>query len=144
MTRKVATPAGRADRYVLVFDGGSLGNPGPAYGTFRIQRGRELLGPPHRLNLGNGTNNEAEYGTLIAGLKTLRASILAAGERTQDIDLEIRGDSLLVVEQLNGRWKVRDSRMRELHAEAKRWMDAFRRVRLVHQPRRTSVRLLGH
>ncbi len=137
-------PASPDKRYVLVFDGGSLGNPGAAYGSFSIQHAGEAPGRPERVTFGQGTNNEAEYKTLIAGLKALHRRIQETHSRAEDIDLVIRGDSLLVIEQLKGRWKVRDARMRRLHDEAERWMNPFGRVRLLHQPRRATVRLLGH
>lgn len=131
-------------RYVLVFDGGSRGNPGPAYGSFRIQAVGHPAGVPERLTLGSGTNNEAEYKTLIAGLEALQARVRGDGMSLADVEIEIRGDSLLVIEQLRGRWKVRDGRMRQLNEKAARLLLPFGRFRLVHQPRRTSVRILGH
>ncbi len=131
-------------RYVLVFDGGSRGNPGPAYGSFRIQPVGHPAGVPERLTLGRGTNNEAEYKTLIAGLEALQGWIRADGKAPGDVEVEVRGDSLLVIEQLRGRWKVRNERMRQLNEKAARLLLPFGRVRLVHQPRGASVRILGH
>jgi ribonuclease HI len=137
-------PAPGRSGYVLVFDGGSHGNPGPAYGSFRIQCVGRPADAPERLTLGRGTNNEAEYKTLIAGLEALQGHIHADGKAPGDVEVEVRGDSLLVIEQLRGRWKVRDGRMRRLNEQAAKLLSPFGRVRLVHQPRRASVRILGH
>src|SRR5690242_11228135 len=69
-----ATPArkGRAPLPVkLIFDGGSIGNPGRGYGSYQVSvRGKAE--PVQRLEFaGTSTNNEAEYATLIAALEAL-------------------------------------------------------------------------
>ncbi len=61
--------ATRQNSYTIVFDGGSLGNPGSAYGSFRIRPWQTPSGKITRLKLGRGTNNEAEYWTLQAALR---------------------------------------------------------------------------
>lgn len=140
------TPAagGTRPRFVLVFDGGSIGNPGAAYGSYRVQRTGGPPQPVSRLTFGHGTNNEAEYKALIAGLQGLKSELAKAGLRPGDVGLEIRGDSQLVIEQLRGAWKVKNPRMAALHREAEGLLAAFADVRLVHQDRRRSVRVLGH
>jgi probable phosphoglycerate mutase len=129
----------------LLFDGGSIGNPGRAYGSFRIMPGGKA-GPPRiqRREFGRGTNNEAEYWTLIAGLEDMLAVLGEQGVKPEDVDLIVRGDSRLVLEQVRGRWKAREPRMRELCRVAQRSLSRFRSVRLVHQPRSQTVRALGH
>ena len=131
-------------RYVLIFDGGSIGNPGAAYGSYRLQRSGEPPQPVARLTFGHGTNNDAEYKALIAGLRGLESVLAAAGRRPADVALEVRGDSRLVLEQLRGTWKVKNPRMAALHREAQGLLDLFGEVRLTHQERRRSVRVLGH
>lgn len=130
----------------LSFDGGSRGNPGPAYGSFRV-RGAGAAAPLQvlrRLRFGQGTNNEAEYWSLLEGLRwTLdeaRRKRLPSGE----IDLSVHGDSLLVIRQLQGDWKARDARMRELRDEAAGLLARFGKVRLQHWPRSRSVAEFGH
>jgi ribonuclease HI len=131
-------------RYTLVFDGGSIGNPGKAYGSYRLQRSGDRPQPVARLSFGRGTNNEAEYRALIAGLQGLQAVLASAALRAADVSLEVRGDSRLVLEQLRGTWKVKNPRMAALHREARALLDLFGDVRLAHQERRHSVRVLGH
>lgn len=130
--------------YTLVFDGGSRGNPGPMYGSFRIQKtgGRVLLGS--RLALGRGTNNEAEYRALIAGLEALLAELERSGLEPRGVRLEVRGDSLLVLQQLAGAWKAREPRMLSLRNRAQELLSRFGDVRLRHQDRALSVAALGH
>jgi ribonuclease HI len=60
--------------------------------------------------LGKATNNQAEYRALIEGLKAMKA---------WDFDrLQVYMDSKLVVEQVNGNWKVRKPELKELHQKA--------------------------
>ena len=93
----------------LEFDGGSRGNPGPAGigvvvraadGTPLVTLGRYI---------GKATNNVAEYRALIAGLE--------AASATPSRAVKVRGDSKLVIEQVAGRWKVKQEHLRPLHAE---------------------------
>ena len=87
---------------VVEADGGSRGNPGPAgYGALvRDPATGEIL---HELcdSLGTTTNNVAEYSGLVAGLR-------AAADLAPGADVEVRMDSKLVVEQMSGRWKIKD------------------------------------
>jgi len=131
-------------RFVLVFDGGSIGNPGPAYGSFRLQRTGSPPLPVQRLTFGRGTNNEAEYQALLGGLRGLQVVLSGMGLRPADVEIEVRGDSRLVLEQLRGTWRVKNQRLAGLHRQADELLEGFAHVRLVHQDRSRSVRLLGH
>jgi probable phosphoglycerate mutase len=130
--------------YTLVFDGGSRGNPGTTYGSFRLQRSGQRPSAARRLAFGRGTNNEAEYQALIAGIQSLLDSLPAAHLDPRTVRLEVRGDSLLVLRQLDGSWKAREPRMRVLRDEARRLLDRFASVRLTHQDRGRSLAVLGH
>jgi ribonuclease HI len=131
-------------RFVLMFDGGSRGNPGAAYGSFRLQRTAASPLPIRRLTFGHGTNNEAEYKALLAGLEELGKQVAREGLRPADVEIEVRGDSRLVLEQLRGAWRVRNSRLAGLHRQAAEMLEPYAQVRLVHQDRSRSVRVLGH
>jgi ribonuclease HI len=135
--------AGRA-RFVLIFDGGSIGNPGAAYGSFRLQRTGSPPLPVQRLTFGLGTNNEAEYKALLGALQELQQLLAVEGLRPADVEIEVRGDSRLVLEQLRGTWRVKNLRLAGLHRQAAELLDGFANVRLVHQDRSRSVRVLGH
>jgi len=131
--------------YVLVFDGGSLGNPGPGYGSYasiRASDGKERL---VRLDFGGEmTNNEAEYQTLIAALDGLVDRIQAAGRGPGEFTVEARGDSALVLRQVEGTWKTKDERMRALRNRVRELLAHFKGHRLVLHGREESVRSLGH
>jgi broad specificity phosphatase PhoE/ribonuclease HI len=119
---------------VVEADGGSRGNPGPAgYGALvtDAQTGEvlaELLD-----SLGVTTNNVAEYSGLIAGLR-------AAGGLAPGADVQVRMDSKLVVEQMSGRWKVKDPNLRVLAASAREASGALGRVSFTWIPRAQNAR----
>jgi ribonuclease HI len=135
---------GPAD-YLIVFDGGSHGNPGPGYGSYRLTRVADDTSDLVRLDLGEEmTNNEAEYRTLIAALEGLLGRIEAAGGGPGAFTVEVRGDSALVLHQVEGTWKSKDDRMRLLRNRVRRLLSSFKGHRLTLQGREESVRALGH
>jgi ribonuclease HI len=129
---------------MIIFDGGSLGNPGKAYGSYRIQAGRAPAQPVRRRSFGQGTNNEAEYRTLSAAIDDLIRQLHGNGIEPSEVGLTIRGDSQLVLRQLEGEWKAKDARMRQYRDAIRARLQLFGTVNLVHQPRRASVTVLGH
>lgn len=111
----------------LFTDGASRGNPGPAGLGVVIEdeNGMRLRGL-HRW-LGVTTNNEAEYRALIEGLKAVK-------EWKPD-RLEVYLDSKLVVEQMNGAWKIKARELLPLNVEAKELLRQFPEVRIAHVER---------
>ncbi|MCF3962508.1 bifunctional RNase H/acid phosphatase [Streptomyces fuscigenes] len=99
-------------RFHVEADGGSRGNPGPAgYGAVvRDADSGGTLAEEARF-LGVATNNVAEYRGLIAGLRAAHALDPAAAIR-------VRMDSRLVVEQMSGRWRIKNADLRALADEA--------------------------
>ena len=94
-------------------DGGARGNPGPAAVgvVIKDERGKILKSISRRI--GEATNNVTEYSAVIAALEWLRGN----KQRCKDAKMQIIQfflDSTLVVNQLNGLFKVRDSHLREL------------------------------
>ncbi len=73
------------------------------------------------------TNNVAEYTGVVRALEL--ATRLGAAE----VDLLL--DSKLIVEQLAGRWRVKDAKLARLHAEARRQLAGFLRWTARHVPR---------
>ena len=63
----------------------------------------------------------------------LRALELAGRLGAEKVDLFL--DSKLIVEQLHGRWRVKDAKLIRLHAEAKAMLSGFRRWSATHVPR---------
>jgi ribonuclease HI len=137
----VSGTAGTGASWEIVFDGGSKGNPGRGYGSFRLRPTGGEWEPPVELNFeGRRTNNEAEYLSLTGALRAL-------AERVADpsaVAVTVRGDSKLVLEQLAGNWKVRTASLRPYWAEAKAELERFGRVRMAWHGRKNSVDLLGH
>ena len=131
--------------YTLIFDGGSRGNPGPAFGSYAIIRNADGWRRIVRLDFeGELTNNEAEYETLIAGLQALIDHIEQAGGDPQRFSVEVRGDSRLVIHQVAGRWKVRKHHLRPLWDRARELLQRFGAYELTWQPRETTQAVLGH
>jgi probable phosphoglycerate mutase len=77
--------------------------------------------------LGIQTNNVAEYTGVV------RALALAAELGATEVHLLL--DSKLIVEQLSGRWRVKDVKLAPLNAEARRVLSSFRRWTASHVPR---------
>lgn len=126
--------------YVVIFDGGSLGNPGRGYGSYLIQ-GPGGYTASERLEYGDDvTNNQAEYRTLIAALSRLKTDTAATGPAS----VQIRGDSQLVLFQLQGKWKVRNPGLAPYFLEARGLLQSFAAAELRWHPRSESVRVLGH
>jgi len=131
--------------YTIVFDGGSHGNPGQGYGSYALRRNEDGRLRKRRLRLGDKvTSNQAEYQTLIAALEDLIDTIQKARRSPKDFSVEIRGDSRLVMHQLDGSWKTKSLNLMELRDRVEDLMTQMGSVELVWQPRNESVRILGH
>lgn len=124
--------------HMLYFDGASRGNPGPAsYGCVIYRYGlvNDKLGPEIATvkgYIGRTTNNVAEYSALLAGLR----ECLKLGIKK----LEVRGDSLLVIKQVEGSWKVRNKCLAEFHGEVTRLIPNFAYIRFSHVKRENNRR----
>lgn len=81
--------------------------------------------------IGEETNNVAEYTAAIRGLE--RARELGATE------VHLRSDSRLVIEQLSGRWKIKNQNLLKLHRRVRELADAFDAVTFEHIPRERNV-----
>ena len=105
------------ERLVVNVDGGARGNPGPAaIGVVVSTPDGEVL-EEHSERIGSATNNIAEYRALMFGLE--RALALGARE------IELIGDSELVVRQVQGEYKVRDEVLWRLHKHVIRALAEF-------------------
>lgn len=97
-------------------DGGARGNPGPAgIGAVVRDAGGEILLAEGRA-IGRATNNEAEYRALIFGIE----QALSLG----GTELELIGDSELVVRQVRGEYKVKKEDLKPLKAEVLKALQA--------------------
>ena len=112
-------------------DGGARGNPGPAAiaAVVTTPHGEpvESVGEA----IGRATNNVAEYRALLLGIERARA--LGASE------LDLVGDSELVVKQVKGEYRVKDGGLRPLHAEVRRALEPFERWSIRHVRREQNA-----
>jgi probable phosphoglycerate mutase len=124
-------PPDRGLRLIVACDGAARGNPGPAGigAVVTDERGNVLAEVAE--GIGVATNNVAEYTAAIRGL-----------ERARELGAEqvlLRSDSRLLVEQLSGRFKVKNPTLQRLHAEARSIASEFERVRYEHVPRERNA-----
>ncbi|MBI2460480.1 MAG: ribonuclease HI family protein [Candidatus Rokubacteria bacterium] len=117
-------PAGPLTIYI---DGSVLGNPGPGAIGVVVLNGAGQVVEAWGEAIGEVTNNQAEYRALLAALEKARR--LGAAEVT------IRSDSQLLVRQFSGEYRVKDAKLRPLHARARALAGRFRSFRLEHIPR---------
>jgi ribonuclease HI len=96
---------------VAYIDGGARGNPGPAGFGVRIEDDDGSLVEEFAESIGTATNNVAEYRGLLAALAWAKARGLAA--------LHVRSDSLLLVQQMKGVFKVKHPGLIPLYGKAR-------------------------
>jgi ribonuclease HI len=118
-------------RVVIHCDGAARGNPGPAgAGAYLTTPEGEVLAEVAE-GLGETTNNVAEYTAAILGLE--RAQELGATE------VLLRSDSLLLVNQLTGRFRVKTAHLQPLHRRVRELAASFEHVTFEHVPRERNV-----
>ena len=98
-------------------DGGARGNPGPAAIGVVVRDADGTVVEAVGGTIGRQTNNVAEYQALLRGIE------LAAAHGATEV--ELIGDSELVVRQIEGRYKVKNAAMKDLHAEARKALARF-------------------
>jgi ribonuclease HI len=131
--------------YTLIFDGGSLGNPGQGYGSYVLTRSTDGKKRVKRLKFEETmTSNQAEYRSLIAGLEDLVCTIKRAGRSPGDFSLEVRGDSQLILCQVARKWKTKDLDLMPLRDRVEELLTELGSVGLIWQTRDKSERVLGH
>ena len=116
---------------LLHADGAARGNPGPAgAGAVLFDGDGRVLAELTR-SLGHATNNVAEYSALILGLEeALRRGI---------DEVDVRMDSLLVVRQMQGLWKIKHPGLRPLALKAGALLARFRSRTIEHVPREQNA-----
>jgi ribonuclease H / adenosylcobalamin/alpha-ribazole phosphatase len=130
-----ATDPSRRRGFVIRTDGAARGNPGPAsagvalFDLSRPDARHPLAAPDASISeyLGVQTNNVAEYTGVV------RAVDLAHELGASEVHLLL--DSKLIVEQLTGRWRVKDAKLIPLWAHAREALGGFERWTAAHVPR---------
>lgn len=114
--------------HVVVYsDGGSRGNPGPSAAGFVIMDGYDTVIHEGGMYLGITTNNQAEYHGVRLGLE----KALEIGSRT----IDFRIDSLLVVNQMNDVYKIKNRELWPVHERIRELVTKFDRVTFSHVKR---------
>jgi ribonuclease HI len=124
-------PADRGLHLIVSTDGAARGNPGPAGIGVQITDADGAVVAELAEGLGVATNNVAEYTAAIRGLE--RAAELGARS------VLLRSDSRLLIEQLAGRFKVRNPTLQQLHGRARSLLTAFDAVALEHVRRERNT-----
>ena len=129
MTQRSLFDADRSGTALAWIDGGARGNPGPAGYGARIEHD----GNVHELKgaIGTATNNVAEYSGLIAALEWAAGAGVAA--------FHVRSDSLLLVKQMLGAWKVKNEGLKSLHMQARGLVRQIGTVTFEHVPREQNT-----
>jgi ribonuclease HI len=109
---------------IAYIDGGARGNPGPAGYGVRIESADGALIEEFGAAIGVATNNVAEYRALIAALEWARAR--------GHTSLRVRSDSLLLVQQMLGNFKVKHPGLQPLYAKARLLAHEIGRVGFEH------------
>lgn len=113
------------DEHVIIYsDGGSRGNPGPSASGFVMMNANGDVIHQGGLYLGVTTNNLAEYHGVRLGLE----KALSLGIKS----IDFRVDSLLVVNQLNGQYSVKNRELRPIHDRVKDLVQQFDQVTFHH------------
>lgn len=112
---------------IVYSDGGSRGNPGPSASGFVIMNNKEYVIHEGGMYLGITTNNQAEYHGVLLGLE----KALAMGAKTVDF----RIDSLLVVNQMNGVYKIKNRELWPINERIRELVTKFDKVTFTHVKR---------
>ena len=128
----VEKPIVNSPEYTLFFDGGCVPNPGRGgAGAVLYQKDEEIWNTSGLVGL-NETNNTAEYTGLIWGLTEAKNRNIK--------NIIIKGDSLLVIKQMKGEYKVNSAQIKILYDKAKNISDNFQNIEFIHVRRENNKR----
>ena len=91
-----------------------------------MEHQRGILVHRDSVEIGNHTNNEAEYSGIVYTLSKLVSHGL------EDEDVTIKMDSQLVVRQLNGQYKVKKKELRFYYVIAINLIECFKKIQIIH------------
>lgn len=117
--------------HVLYCDGASRGNPGPSAIGFVLYDPRGQVVVELGGYIGETTNNVAEYRALISGLET------ALGRGVHSIG--VRLDSMLLVKQVTGEYRVKATHLKPLQRQAVKLLAQFGEATIEHVPRQRNT-----
>lgn len=118
------------NKLVIYTDGGARGNPGPAACAAVVDK-KEFSE-----YIGETTNNVAEYRGLLLGLGS---ALKIAGKKSFETELDVKMDSELVVKQMRGEYKIKDSNLKILADEVWLLIGKFKKVSFAHVRREQNA-----
>ncbi len=120
-------------KITIYTDGASRGNPGNAsYGFAVLNEANEIIYQEGK-KLGIQTNNYAEYTAVKRAFEFLLKSYPLVDE------IELRADSKLVIEQLSGRFKIKNEYLKVIFLEIKSLCQSFKKISFQHVPREQNT-----
>ena len=124
----------KLNKIIINIDGSSQGNPGPSgiSAIFATETG-EILSEVYKY-IGEGTNNQAEYRALIIALEMLKVKHLNWSLKTHT-EIEIKTDSELLFNQVNGSYKVKDWGLKKLYSQVLKLKKGLPNFKMVLIPR---------
>jgi len=125
-------------KFIIYTDGASKGNPGPASIGVVICDENERVLKEYSKDIGDATNNEAEYQAVIFALKKIKA--LYGKKTAKNAEIEIRSDSELLVSQLNRKYKILDPKIQKLFIQLWNLTIDFKKVIFTLIPREANKR----
>ena len=120
--------------FSLYFDGASRGNPGPSSLGGVIYNNLKEEKINYKKAIGIATNNYAEYQALLVGIKVCI--------KYEIKEVNIYGDSKLVIEQVKGNWKVKSESLKPIYTEIKKHItpEFFKKITFNHVRRHLNKR----
>ncbi len=118
-------------KLIINTDGLSKNNPGQAAIGAVLKDPRGKIVSTISQSIGIASNNEAEYRAIIAALEAARK--LGVDE------IEVRSDSELVVNQLNGRYKIKSTALRPFYLQAAQLLGQLKKVSIKYVPREQNT-----
>jgi ribonuclease HI len=115
------------EKLKIYTDGGSRGNPGPSASGYVILNENGSIITKKGIYLGTATNNQAEYQALKFALEAVK--------KLNVKNLDIYMDSLLIVNQLKGNYKVKNADLLTIFSEVQKLIGSFAGVSFTHIPR---------
>lgn len=131
------------------FDGGCQPtNPGNKYGSFQVEMNGFVVHRTHRIQLGYGTNNEAEFEMLLMALEWTRNQLQREGLDCSRYHLEMMTDSMIVRNRVSGRNRTNKTepqqRMNRLANACLEYLKDFGGYEIIWNRREANVVLFGH
>lgn len=121
------------EKIIVYTDGASRGNPGPASIGVIVYNDKKNILKEYSQTIGKTTNNDAEYQAVIFALKKMKT--LFGKKNIKNYEILIKSDSQLLVSQLTGKYKIKDSNIQKLFIQAWNLKVDYHKVDFEHIPR---------